>query len=224
MVVWHQAPSPRSLHLSAYSPTTRAHTCTRTRTTRMHPHARAHSWAHAPPTALSWPTQVMTTLYAKAAPSIAEVLSLLYERHGISGLARKYRYRHGQRHQTRSRPHLPDGVAVYAAGNEIGEAANGLLAKPDFGHDFGQALHLLPHPRVSTVHVRTRWRQRMHRAGLPRPMRSSCSPAACSSSSHASEAYSRDAHAHLHLLPASTDLLLASPHAASGEQAQRARK
>jgi hypothetical protein len=36
-------------------------------------------------------TQVMTTLYAKAAPSIAEVLSLLYERHRISGLARKYR-------------------------------------------------------------------------------------------------------------------------------------
>ena len=33
----------------------------------------------------------MTTLYAKAAPSIAEVLSLLYERHRISALARKYR-------------------------------------------------------------------------------------------------------------------------------------
>ena len=33
----------------------------------------------------------MTTLYAKAAPRIADILSLLYERHRISGLARKYR-------------------------------------------------------------------------------------------------------------------------------------
>lgn len=36
-------------------------------------------------------TQVMTALYAKAAPHIAEVLKLLYERHNIGNLSRKYR-------------------------------------------------------------------------------------------------------------------------------------
>jgi hypothetical protein len=33
----------------------------------------------------------MTALYSKAAPKIAEVLKLLYDRHNISNLARKYR-------------------------------------------------------------------------------------------------------------------------------------